>query len=238
MKKWRCTVCNYIHEGDQPPETCPVCGADKSKFVEVSEAEAKEIQAKKSEKQLEREKAMAQKANAQQAGGRENSQAKAQSAKSGSGQAASAKKGLIEFVNAQMIRHHAHPVSVHIPNGVLPVSVLFVLLALWCTGQGFATAAFYNSVVVLVAMPAVLYTGYNAWQRKYGGSWTPIFIFKIITALIVTVTCLLVVIWYVVNPDILSGGAARQAGFVFLNLIMLAAAVVAGLIGGKLVFKD
>lgn len=234
MKKWRCTVCNYIHEGDQPPETCPVCGADKSKFVEVSDAEAKEIQAKKSEKQLEREKAMAEKAKAQSPGSKQ----KSQTGQSASGQKASGKKGWIEFVNAQMIRHHAHPVSVHIPNGVLPVSVLFVLLALWCTGQGFATAAFYNSVVVLIAMPAVLYTGYNAWQRKYGGSWTTIFIFKIITALIVTVTCLLVVIWYVVNPEILSGGAARQAGFVFLNLIMLAAAVVAGLIGGKLVFKD
>lgn len=234
MKKWRCTVCNYIHEGDQPPETCPVCGADKSKFVEVSDAEAKEIQAKKSEKQLEREKAMAEKAKAQSPGSKQESQA----GQSASGQKVSGKKGWMEFVNAQMIRHHAHPVSVHIPNGVLPVSVLFVLLALWCTGQGFATAAFYNSVVVLIAMPAVLYTGYNAWQRKYGGSWTTIFIFKIITALIVTVTCLLVVIWYVINPEILSGGAARQAGFVFLNLIMLAAAVVAGLIGGKLVFKD
>jgi len=234
MKKWRCTVCNYIHEGDQPPETCPVCGADKSKFVEVSDAEAKEIQAKKSEKQLEREKAMAEKAKAQSSGSKQ----KSQTGQSASGQKGSGKKGWIEFVNAQMIRHHAHPVSVHIPNGVLPVSVLFVLLALWCTGQGFATAAFYNSVVVLIAMPAVLYTGYNAWQRKYGGSWTTIFIFKIITALIVTVTCLLVVIWYVVNPEILSGGAARQAGFVFLNLIMLAAAVVAGLIGGKLVFKE
>ncbi|MBA2879779.1 RNA polymerase subunit RPABC4/transcription elongation factor Spt4 [Desulfosalsimonas propionicica] len=234
MKKWRCTVCNYIHEGDQPPETCPVCGADKSKFVEVSDAEAKEIQAKKSEKQLEREKAMAEKAKAQSPGSKQ----KSQTGQSASGQKGSGKKGWIEFANGQMIRHHAHPVSVHIPNGVLPVSVLFVLLALWCTGQGFATAAFYNSVVVLIAMPAVLYTGYNAWQRKYGGSWTTIFIFKIITALIVTVTCLLVVIWYVVNPEILSGGAARQAGFVFLNLIMLAAAVVAGLIGGKLVFKD
>jgi len=30
MKKWVCTVCGYIHEGDTPPEQCPVCkvGAD------------------------------------------------------------------------------------------------------------------------------------------------------------------------------------------------------------------
>ena len=34
MKKWVCTVCGYVHEGDAPPEKCPVCGADKSKFIE------------------------------------------------------------------------------------------------------------------------------------------------------------------------------------------------------------
>ncbi|MGE4577105.1 MAG: FAD-dependent oxidoreductase [Candidatus Methanomethylophilaceae archaeon] len=32
MKKWRCTVCGYIHEGDGPPEICPQCGAPKEKF--------------------------------------------------------------------------------------------------------------------------------------------------------------------------------------------------------------
>jgi len=35
--KWRCTVCGYIHEGDAPPEVCPVCGVDSSNFVKVEE---------------------------------------------------------------------------------------------------------------------------------------------------------------------------------------------------------
>ena len=26
MTKWICTVCGHIHEGDGPPDTCPVCG--------------------------------------------------------------------------------------------------------------------------------------------------------------------------------------------------------------------
>jgi rubrerythrin len=34
MKKWRCLVCDYIHEGDEPPETCPVCGVGSDQFVE------------------------------------------------------------------------------------------------------------------------------------------------------------------------------------------------------------
>jgi len=37
MKKWKCTICNYIHEGEEPPEECPICGADSSFFVEVTE---------------------------------------------------------------------------------------------------------------------------------------------------------------------------------------------------------
>lgn len=32
-KRWQCTVCGYIHTGPAPPETCPVCGADRSRFV-------------------------------------------------------------------------------------------------------------------------------------------------------------------------------------------------------------
>jgi ABC-type ATPase with predicted acetyltransferase domain len=35
MRKWECTVCGYIHEGDEPPEKCPVCGAEQSKFIEI-----------------------------------------------------------------------------------------------------------------------------------------------------------------------------------------------------------
>ena len=37
MKKFVCTVCGYVHEGDAPPEKCPQCGAPASKFVEQKE---------------------------------------------------------------------------------------------------------------------------------------------------------------------------------------------------------
>ena len=35
--KYRCSVCGYIHEGNQPPEFCPQCKAPASKFVPVEE---------------------------------------------------------------------------------------------------------------------------------------------------------------------------------------------------------
>lgn len=34
-KRWECTVCGYVHDGDEPPASCPVCGADRSRFVPV-----------------------------------------------------------------------------------------------------------------------------------------------------------------------------------------------------------
>ena len=36
MKKFVCTVCGYVHEGDSAPESCPICKAPASKFVEQS----------------------------------------------------------------------------------------------------------------------------------------------------------------------------------------------------------
>lgn len=32
MAKYVCTVCGYVHEGDAPPEECPICKAPAEKF--------------------------------------------------------------------------------------------------------------------------------------------------------------------------------------------------------------
>ena len=33
MKKWVCPVCGYVHEGDTPPEKCPVCKVPGERFT-------------------------------------------------------------------------------------------------------------------------------------------------------------------------------------------------------------
>lgn len=37
MKKFACTVCGYVHTGDNAPEKCPQCGVKAEKFVEKVE---------------------------------------------------------------------------------------------------------------------------------------------------------------------------------------------------------
>ena len=40
MKKFVCSVCGYVYEGEAAPEFCPICKAPASKFVEQSDERA------------------------------------------------------------------------------------------------------------------------------------------------------------------------------------------------------
>jgi rubrerythrin len=46
MKKWICSVCGYVHYGDNPPEKCPQCKAPASKFNLAAEEAKTETAAK------------------------------------------------------------------------------------------------------------------------------------------------------------------------------------------------
>ena len=34
MKQWVCSVCGYVHTGDEAPDTCPLCKVSKENFKE------------------------------------------------------------------------------------------------------------------------------------------------------------------------------------------------------------
>ena len=44
MKKWKCGVCGFIHDGDIAPEKCPKCGAPNEKFALLDDAAAKLVE--------------------------------------------------------------------------------------------------------------------------------------------------------------------------------------------------
>lgn len=46
--KWRCMICGYVHEGEAPPEVCPLCGVGSEHF-EKMEAEEQQDQPEQSE---------------------------------------------------------------------------------------------------------------------------------------------------------------------------------------------
>ncbi len=225
MKKWQCTVCGYIHNGEEPPEKCPVCGADRSKFVEMAEKEAPKEEKKDTAASASPEKQRskpAPKADKTEDDYREITPA----------------KYYLEQINAQLSKHHLHPVSVHIPNGIIPMVVIFMFLSALFHFRNLSTAGFYSMVFVLVSLPFVLYTGFNEWQRKYRGAMTRRFKTKIAAALVVTVCALISVIWYLIEPDVTQFSSASRWGFLLVHAVMLGAATIAGFIGGKLVFRN
>lgn len=217
MKNWECTVCGYIHEGEEPPEICPVCGADRSKFVEiVTEEKAEEkTTAKIDPIELETE-------------------TKTLDAEGKTLDPPSKHDRIYQL----MAKHHVHPISVHIPNGLLPVSVLFIFLAVIFKFTGLSQAAFYNLIFVVFTMPLVLFSGVIVWQKKYNSAMTTLFRTKMICGGVVSLTAMILVIWSIVDPGVLALTSAHLGAFLFVNIVMLGAAVTAGFLGGKLVFKD
>ena len=52
MAKWVCKVCGYVHEGDTPPEVCPICKVSADKFEKVEEEKNSKYAGTKTEKNL------------------------------------------------------------------------------------------------------------------------------------------------------------------------------------------
>lgn len=209
MKKWQCTVCGYIHEGDEPPEKCPVCGADRSQFIEMVSEEPVET---------------------------EMDQPESEDKKLDSKPEPLIFRSKLNPIFDLMVKHHVHPISVHIPNGVLPASVIFIVLAALFNFSGLSQAAFYNLIFVVLTLPLVLFSGYIEWQKKYRGQLTRLFKTKIICAAVVSLTAIILVVWLFIDPQ--AATSSSNLLFLLINLVMLTAAGIAGFIGGKFVFKD
>lgn len=207
-RKWRCTVCGYVHEGSEPPETCPLCGAPKSAFEEIIE----------------------EKPSAPETGEKTTAPPETKPKKKSWKEGKNFKEKAILFVDDAVSRYHLHPISVHIPNGVLPIAVFFLILGLFLDSTPLKTAAFFNMCMVLLSLPLVIYAGLVVWRDRYRASLTPLFRMKLLCAAILAFCTLILVLWRAVDPG--AGGAF----YLFLHLVALGAAAFAGHLGSKLVF--
>lgn len=207
MKKWECSICGYIHVGETPPEECPVCGAPASAFIEITESSED----------------------------RTSEVASANQAESSFDE--SSEQTTLGKLSEMILNFHLHPITVHTPNGILPMAFLFLLIAAVFSASTFEQAALYSLIFTLLSMPVVLFTGYITWQNKYQGALTSIFKMKIGASIVsISLLCLLV-FWRIVSPDIFSAGGSAMIVYILLALVLVGAVGLAGQLGGKLVFK-
>ena len=66
-----------------------------------------------------------------------------------------------ESITDLMVKHHIHPITVHFPNGIVPVAVAFIFLAVMFSVGSLELAAFYNMIFVVLTLPMVLFSGFN-----------------------------------------------------------------------------
>lgn len=226
-KKWKCTVCGYIHTGPTPPDKCPVCGADRSLFVLLPAEEAEPM--KKPAPQAV-EKTQSIESSPADASTPEDDTAMPEP----STEPSPVSRAYASITNL-MAKLHGHPISVHIPNGVLPVAFLFLLLGIVFDSDKLLLVSHYNLIFVLLTMPLVLFSGYNDWQLRLGGAMTRVIKTKMICGGTVTVLALILVAWRVIDPGVLDPWSSDRFIYVAVFLIALVAAAVAGFYGGKLI---
>ncbi|MDH3349611.1 MAG: rubredoxin-type Fe(Cys)4 protein [Desulfobulbaceae bacterium] len=207
MKKWQCRVCGYIHEGNEPPEKCPICDADATEFFLVNPKEEEDLSPIAIDSVPVAEKLSF--------GGRS-----------------------FDILTDQIYKNHLHPITVHFPNGVLPAAVIFVVLSILLNHNCLQEAAYYNLILVTLTLPIVLFSGYVSWCKKYNKAMTKIFIIKITSAAICSSAAIILVIWRYNDPTIMDATSSTRWLFVLINIVMLAAAGLAGHLGGKLLFSN
>jgi uncharacterized membrane protein len=134
------------------------------------------------------------------------------------------------------VDNHLHPISVHSPNGIVPVAVFFLVLVVLFQFSNLENAVYFNMVAVLFSMPLVVLTGYVTWQKKYKGIKTSVFKIKIAASCVVTAILSGLIFWRIVQPDVLSSPSLDRWLFLMWSLILLAAVGLAGHLGGQLVF--
>jgi rubredoxin/uncharacterized membrane protein len=210
VRRWRCSVCGYIHSGNEPPESCPVCAAPKNQFVEI-DADGKKIG---------------------EAGG-----ALAVGTPAAANQKPEqAKKSLFNRFADLILKLHLHPITVHFPNGILPAVVVFLAIAVYFKIVSLELAAYYNLIFVLLMLPVVLFTGFVEWQKRYKGIKSFIFITKIFCSLVVLAATNVLVFWRVIDPAVLAEGSPTKYIYLGVAAALLVAVGIAGHLGGKLVF--
>ena len=190
MKKWQCSVCKHIHTEDAPPEKCPVCGVSGDKFVHLEEDS--DTATPNVESAVDENKADAP--------------PKESSAPNDSETPDASPLGkwdravvYLEKAADLMVKHHAHPMSVHLPNGVIPVVAILIILAWFSGSDMMLKAGFINLIFVLIGLPLVGLTGFLEWKKKYNQAQTTIFKIKISAAAVAAVCCIISMIWYLVN---------------------------------------
>jgi rubredoxin/uncharacterized membrane protein len=261
MKKWKCGICGFIHEGQEPPKECPVCKAKeenfsemKSKAVENGEAAAAGVKPESASFAVAASPAKSKRWRCLVCGyvhEGEAPPAHCPVCKAPAAQFAEldAKGNLMKndgiarkpgIITRILLGLHMHPILVHFPNGILPMVVLFMAGSVFLSYDTFADkSTFYSLIFVLITMPFVLASGFLEWKGRYHGARTVLFAIKVFCGFLALICLAILVAWRAFfDQEVLLPNSPYRLIYFIVAAVLLGAVAVAGHLGGHLVFKN
>lgn len=228
-RRWYCTVCKYIHEGNTPPDICPVCSQPWSKFFPYTE------KAKSTDKNdrwrcivcnhISHGKEPPQTCPVC-GSGREKFHPETESPV----HRHLGFSGLVELL-------HLHPVMAHIPNGALPLALIAWVAYLLSGEFTLERASFYLMLVAVASMPITFLSGLSDAKHRFNTSTTGVFPKKKFWSWVLMTISFGAAFW-----RLLAGWnhvPQSTIGIILYTGLLLAVTAIAirlGMLGGKLVF--
>jgi hypothetical protein len=141
---------------------------------------------------------------------------------------------LAKFIEEMKKSFILHAVAAHFSNGLIPVAVLYLLLALPSRDIFFERTVEHLLLIVLMAIPVSFLSGIREWKTKYNGAKAPVFTKKITLSIILFVLCISAVSVRISVPDVMTGQGMLFWVYTVCLLAMLPVVVLLGHYGGKL----
>jgi len=129
-----------------------------------------------------------------------------------------------------------HAVASHFVNGLVPVSILFMLLTLATGDPYFEHTVIHLICIAALTIPFSFLSGIRDWRIKFHSGRAPIFYRKIGLSIVLALLCAAVISIRLVcsNPLAAGGGIAwLYGGCIFMTLPVV---VLLGHFGGKLAY--
>jgi uncharacterized membrane protein len=136
--------------------------------------------------------------------------------------------GLYSVFESIGFTHPIHPVLTHAPIGMIIGMLIFGLLGLKWKDKHFSDAAYYCSVVALIALFPTAFFGFLDWLKFLEGEWYPLIIIKM--SLTVLLTILLII------SVIMRNKGAHPRNLAVLYFFCMVCVGVIGFCGGDLVY--
>lgn len=133
-------------------------------------------------------------------------------------------------------RRHPHPMTVHFPIAFATGAVLFLGVYL-ATGAALCEAAVHAmNIAGILFTPVAILTGLATWKYNYAMNFmTPVKV-KLLLSPVLLLQFAVAVVWWMVNPAVLSDGGAGASRFALLVASMLPVMGVIGWLGAGLTF--